>query len=73
VHRNAVNHAIGEVIGEIKGPLLRSLIAWKGAPSLMPSSQAMLMWVKDNVPHRFREVLKRARAHEQAELARACQ
>ena len=65
-HRDAVNHAIGEIIGEIKGPLHRSLLTWKGAPSLMPSSQAMLMWVKDAAPHKFHEVLARAQAYEEA-------
>ena len=65
-HRDAVNYAIREVIGEIKGPLHRSLIEWEGMPSLMPSSQALLMWVRDAVPHRFHQVLSRARAYEEA-------
>jgi hypothetical protein len=67
-HRDAVNYAIREVIGEIRGPLHRSLIEWQGAPSLMPSSQAMLMWIRGAVPHRFHQVLARARAYEQAAL-----
>ena len=70
VHRDAVNHAIREVMGEIKGPLYRSYVAWSGAPSMMPSSQAMLMWVKDAVPHHFHDVLASARAYEQAALTR---
>jgi hypothetical protein len=69
-HRDAVNHAIRKVIGEIKGPLYRSYVTWSGAPSMMPSSQAMLMWVKDALPQHFHEVLAQARAHEEAAATR---
>jgi hypothetical protein len=61
-HRLTVNRAVAEVVGEIKGPLLQSLVSWKGArTSLMPSSQALLMWVKEHLPKSFEPVLARAR------------
>ena len=63
-HRDAVNSAISEVIGPIKGPLLRSLVSWKGAASEMPSSQEMLLWVKEAKPRCFSEVLERARQYD---------
>lgn len=64
-HREAVNRAIAEVVGQIKGPLLRSLVSWKqGRGFTMPNSQALLLWVKDAVPKKFDEVLFRARQHE---------
>lgn len=65
-HRHIVNQAIREVVGEIRGPLLQSLLAWKGEGALMPSSQAMLLWVKDCVPEHFAPVLARAREIESA-------
>jgi hypothetical protein len=61
-HRLTVNRAVAEVIGEIKGPLLQSLVSWKStAPSLMPTSQALLLWVKEHLPQSFEPVLARAR------------
>jgi hypothetical protein len=64
-HRETVNQAIAEVIGEIKGPLLRSLVSWNQATvSGMPPSQALLLWVKDAIPEKFDEVLAFARKHE---------
>ena len=60
-HRLVVNRAISEVIGEISVPLLQSFISWQGAPSLMPSSQALLLWVRDKMPEHFEPVLTRAR------------
>jgi prepilin-type processing-associated H-X9-DG protein len=63
-HRTAVDRAITEVIGEIRGPLLNKLMCWQGAPSLMPSAQAMLLWVRENFPGKFETVLARAREHE---------
>jgi hypothetical protein len=60
-HRITVNRAVGDVVGEIKGPLLQSLISWQKAPSLMPSSQALLLWVKEHLPQHFEPVLARAR------------
>ena len=65
-HRITVNRALTEVIGEIKGPLLESLISWGGAPSLMPSSQALLLWVKEKRPEHFERVLARAREFDNA-------
>jgi hypothetical protein len=64
-HRVTVNRAVAEVIGEIKGPLLQSLVSWKDAPSLMPSSQALLLWVRAHLPRQFDSVLARARELEQ--------
>jgi hypothetical protein len=60
-HRITVNRAVAEVVGEIKGPMLQSLVSWKNAPSLMPSSQALLLWVREHLPHYFEPVLARAR------------
>src|SRR5688572_11275192 len=54
-HRLVVNQAIADVIGEIKGPALQSLVSWLGAPTMMPSSQALLLWVKDHMPQRSEE------------------
>jgi len=61
-HRVTVNRAVAEVIGEIKGPLLQSLVSWRSAaPTLMPTSQALLLWVKEHLPQSFEPVLARAR------------
>jgi hypothetical protein len=63
-HRLAVNRAIAEVIGEIKGPMLQSLLSWKGLSCELPSSQMLLFWVRDAMPERFRDVLSRAKAYQ---------
>jgi hypothetical protein len=65
-HREAVNKAIGDVLGPITGPLLNSLVTWAGAgaASAMPSSQAMLLWVKDTAPEYFGEVLEHAKRYD---------
>ena len=60
-HRLTVNRAIADVIGQIRGPVLQSLISWQGASSLMPSSQALLVWLKHHMPEHFEPVLARAR------------
>ena len=60
-HRMTVNRAVAEVVGEIEGPLLQSLIFWKVGSSLMPSSQALLLWVRAHLPQYFEPVLARAR------------
>jgi len=61
-HRLTVNRAVADVIGEIKGPLLQSLVSWKSsAPALMPTSQALLLWVREHLPQSFEPVLARAR------------
>jgi hypothetical protein len=62
-HRLAVNRAIAEVIGDIRGPLLQSLLSWKGLACELPSSQVLLFWIRDAMPERFRDVLDRARAY----------
>jgi hypothetical protein len=66
-HRIAVNRALAEVIGEIRGPLLQSLLSWKGLGCELPSSQALLFWVREALPEHFAEVLSRAKAHQAAE------
>jgi hypothetical protein len=67
-HKEAVNRAIKEVIGEIKGPLFRSLAMWNGMPCVMPSAQALLLWIKETLPMHFGEVTARARAYERTQL-----
>jgi len=68
-HRLAVNRALAEVVGEIKGPLLQSLLSWKGLACDLPSSQALLFWVRDTLPEHFHDVLSRARAYQLQEPA----
>jgi hypothetical protein len=62
-HRMAVNRAIAEVVGEIRGTLLQSLSTWKGLGCELPSSQALLFWLREALPDKFEEVLARARAY----------
>lgn len=66
-HRLIVNRAVAEVIGEIRGSLLHSLLEWQRAPSPMPSSQALLLWVREHLPEHFEPVLARARRLELAD------
>jgi hypothetical protein len=66
-HRLAVNHAIAHVVGDIKGPLLQSLSSWKGPQCNLPSSQALLFWLRDALPEHFSAVLAHARAYETQE------
>ena len=35
-HRMVVNQAVKDVIGDIKGPPLQSLVSWAGAPTACP-------------------------------------
>ncbi len=60
-HRITVNRAVADVIGDIRGPLLQSLVSWQGAASLMPASQALLLWIREHQPAQFAAVLERAR------------
>jgi len=60
-HRVTVNRAIADVIGNVRGPLLKSLASWKNQRALMPSSQAMLLWIREKMPEHFEPVLARAR------------
>ena len=62
-HRLAVNRAIAEVLGDIRGPLLQSLAAWKGLSCELPSSQALLFWLRETLPEHFEPVLERARRY----------
>ena len=64
-HRLAVNRAITEVLGDVRGTLLQSLASWQGIPADLPSSQALLFWVRDAAPQHFDSVLERARAYQQ--------
>ena len=70
-HRLAVNRAVAEVIGDIEGGLLQSLASWKGLACDLPSSQALLFWLREAMPDRFAAVLERARAYQaSAEMSR---
>lgn len=62
-HRLAVNRAIAEVVGDIHGTLLQSLTSWKGLGCELPTSQALLFWVRETLPDKFDAVLARARAY----------
>jgi hypothetical protein len=62
-HRLAVNRAIADVLGDIRGTLLQSLASWKGLPCELPSSQALLFWVRETLPEHFEAVLERARLY----------
>ncbi|HEY3815202.1 MAG TPA: MEDS domain-containing protein [Caulobacteraceae bacterium] len=65
-HRAAINQAVAEVVGPLHGPLLRSLMAWSSEAPGVPPSQAILLWIKDAMPHVFEDVLSRARAHDKS-------
>jgi MEDS: MEthanogen/methylotroph, DcmR Sensory domain len=70
MHKTIVDRAIGDVIGPIQGPLLRSLVSWvHGRSPGMPASQSILLWVKDAVPMKFDEVLACARRYESDTLS----
>ena len=62
-HRLAVNRAIAEVVGELRGSLLQSLSIWRGPGCDQPSSQALLFWLRETLPEHFDAVLARARAY----------
>jgi hypothetical protein len=64
LHRLAVNRAVEDVVGEIEGVLLQSLASWKGLACDLPSSQALLFWLRETMPERFEAVLERARAYQ---------
>ena len=69
LHRTIVDRAVGEVIGPIEGPLLRSLASWaRGRAVGMPPSQSTLLWIRDAVPTKFDEVLACARKYENETL-----
>jgi hypothetical protein len=63
-HRLAVNRAVADVVGEIEGALLQSLASWKGMTCELPSSQALLFWLRETMPERFEAVLERARVYQ---------
>jgi hypothetical protein len=63
-HREAVNRAIHECVGDVRASLLDSMARWRDATAeRMPSSQAMLLWIKDRRPQHFDAVISRARTH----------
>jgi hypothetical protein len=75
-HRTIVDRAIGEVIGPIEGPLLSCLVSWAHGrafemPTLqgMPTSQTILLWIKEVAPMKFEEVLACARKYESETLS----
>jgi len=64
-HRESVDHAVSEVFGSLDGEFIRSLGSARSlSPTGMPSSQALLLWLKQAVPSKFEEVLDRARSYE---------
>jgi hypothetical protein len=63
-HRLAVNRAIAEVVGDIRGTLLQSLTSWNGLTCDLPSSQELLFWLREAMPDRFEAVLERAKSYE---------
>lgn len=68
-HRLTVNRAIADVIGDIKGPLLQSLLSWKALACDVPSSQAVLFWLREAMPERFNAVLSRAKTYHSDQTA----
>jgi hypothetical protein len=62
-YRLAVNRAIAEILGEIKGPLLQSLLSWQGMACDLPSSQALLFWIRETLPDQFHSVLARVKIY----------
>jgi hypothetical protein len=60
-HRLIVNMAISQVIGELSAAQLQSFMSWKGATCLMPSSQALLLWIREKQPEHFVQVPAAAR------------
>jgi hypothetical protein len=70
--RLAVNRAVADVVGELRGSLLQSLSSWKGMACELPSSQALLFWLREALPESFDAVLARARFyHGQQDAAQA--
>ena len=63
LHRVAVNRAVSDVIGNIRGPALQSLLTWKALQCELPSSQAVLFWLREEMPEYLPAVLARARAY----------
>lgn len=61
-HRIAVNRAIDEVVGGLNGATLQSFLSWRGLACDLPSSQAVLFWLRDAMPEKFETVLARVRA-----------
>ena len=42
---------------------LKSLLSWKGLACDLPSSQALLFWVRETLPDQFHSVLARVKAY----------
>ena len=62
-HRLAVNRAVADVMGELRGSLLQSLASWQGMRCNGPSSQMLLFWLRETLPEHFDAVLRRAREY----------
>lgn len=60
-HRLAITRAVEDIIGVMEGTMLRSLMTWEGVACEMPTSQAMLLWVRETMPGQFDAVLARTR------------
>lgn len=67
LHRSCVDRAVAKVFGSLDGQFMKSLASarkWTGTG--MPSSQSLLLWLKEAVPDKFGEVLDLAKAYELA-------
>lgn len=67
--RSAVNQAIVDVIGDIEGRRLQSLLTWKPPACHLPTWQALLFWVRDTMPDQLPAVLAAARKYQQPHQA----
>ena len=45
------------------------LLSWKGLGCDLPSSQALLFWIREAMPEQFQAVLSRVKAHQLGETA----
>jgi hypothetical protein len=71
LHRVAVNRAVADVLGKIEGLALQSLLSWKALRCELPSSQAVLFWLRDTMPEYLPAVLARVRAYHASTLRKA--
>jgi hypothetical protein len=53
----------------MQGSLLQSLASWKGLACELPSSQALLFWLRETLPEQFAAVLARARTIQPQEVS----
>jgi hypothetical protein len=64
-YRACVDRAVADVLGTLEGPLLRSVLSWKGMSTGMPAAQELLLALKEVVPDRFEGLLAAARRHDE--------